>query len=70
VTGPQTYHDASDGSIVDQIDRYRELDERDLMARSIATLKARGTYECPRTSSPTASASWTPAGAPGACSPR
>ena len=42
---PVTYHDASGGSIVDQIDRYRELDERDLVARSIATLKARGTYE-------------------------
>ena len=45
MTGPQTYHEASGGSIVDQMDRYRELDERDLMARSIATLKARGTYE-------------------------
>ena len=42
---PVTYHDASGGSIVDQIDRYRELADRDLMARSIATLKARGTYE-------------------------
>ena len=45
MTGPQTYHEASGGSIVDQMDRYRVLDERDLMARSIATLKARGTYE-------------------------
>jgi hypothetical protein len=45
MTGPQTYHEASGGSIVDQIDRYRELADRDLMARSIATLKARGTYE-------------------------
>ena len=42
---PQTYHEASGGNIVDQIDRYRELADHDLMARSIATLKARGTYE-------------------------
>ena len=42
---PVTYHDAGGGSIVDQIDRYRELADRDVMARSIATLKARGTYE-------------------------
>jgi len=45
MTGPQTYHEASGGSIAGQIDRYRELDERDLMARSIAILKARGTYK-------------------------
>ena len=25
MTGPETYHEASDGNIVDQIDRYREL---------------------------------------------
>jgi len=42
---PVTYHEASGGSIMDQTGRYRELAERDLMARSIATLKARGTYE-------------------------
>jgi hypothetical protein len=45
VTGPQTYREASGGNIVDQMDRYRELADRDVMARSIATLKARGTYE-------------------------
>ncbi len=45
MTGPQSYDEASGGSIVDQIDRYRELADRDVMARSIATLKARGTYE-------------------------
>jgi len=45
VTGLVTYHEASDGNIVDQIDRYRELAEHDVVARSIATLKARGTYE-------------------------
>jgi hypothetical protein len=45
MTGPQTYNEASGGSIVDQTDRHRELADRDLMARSIATLKARGTYK-------------------------
>jgi hypothetical protein len=42
---PVTYHDASTGNIVDQIDRYRQLADHDVMARSIATLKARGTYK-------------------------
>jgi hypothetical protein len=42
---PVTYNDASTGSIVDQIDRYRELADHDSMSRSIATLKARGTYK-------------------------
>jgi hypothetical protein len=45
VTGPITYNEASDGNIVDQIDRYRELADHDTMARAIATLKARGTYQ-------------------------
>ena len=42
---PVTYHDASTSNIVDQIDRYRQLADHDVMARSIATLKARGTYK-------------------------
>ena len=42
---PLTYDQAVDGSIVDQIARYRELADHDVMARSIATLKARGTYQ-------------------------
>jgi hypothetical protein len=45
VTGPVTYNGASDGNLPDQIARYHELSERDLMAGSIATLKARGTYQ-------------------------
>jgi hypothetical protein len=45
VTGPTTYHEAGDGNIADQMDRYRELAEHDTMASSIAILKARGTYE-------------------------
>jgi hypothetical protein len=42
---PLTYDQAAGGSIVDQIARYRELADHDVMARSIATLKARGTYQ-------------------------
>ena len=45
MTGPRTYLEASGGSLPDQIARYHELSERDLMAGSIATLKARGTYQ-------------------------
>ena len=45
MTGPQTYHEASGGNLPDQIARYHELSERDLMAGSIATLKTRGTYK-------------------------
>jgi hypothetical protein len=45
MTGPTTYDEASGGNIADQMDRYRELTDQDLMARSIAILKARGTYE-------------------------
>ena len=45
MTGPATYEEASGGSLPDQIARYHELTERDLIAGSIATLKARGTYQ-------------------------
>ena len=45
MTGPTTCHEASGGNIAGQMDRYRELADRDVMARAIATLKARGTYE-------------------------
>ena len=45
MTGPKTYHEASNGSLPDQIARYHELSERDLIAGSIATLKARGTFQ-------------------------
>ena len=45
MTGPLTYNEASGGSLPDHIARYHELTERDLMAGSIATLKARGTYQ-------------------------
>lgn len=42
---PQTYHEAMDLSLREQIDRYEELTDRNLMARSIATLQARGEYD-------------------------
>jgi hypothetical protein len=45
MTGPQTYHEAMDLSLRDQIGRYEELTDRNLMARSIATLQARGEYD-------------------------
>jgi uncharacterized protein with PIN domain len=45
VTGPTTYDEASGGNIAGQMDRYRELAEHEIMARSIAILKARGTFE-------------------------
>jgi hypothetical protein len=41
---PQTYREASAGSLPDQIDRFRELADRDLTSRSIATLQARGEW--------------------------
>jgi hypothetical protein len=44
-TRPVTYREASEGSIVDQIGRYRQLADRDVMARAIATLRSRGTYK-------------------------
>ena len=42
---PVTYNEASGGNIADQVNRYRELAEHDTMVRSIAILKARGTFE-------------------------
>jgi hypothetical protein len=45
MTGPMTYDEATGGKIADQMDRYRELADHDIMARSIAILKGRGTFE-------------------------
>jgi hypothetical protein len=42
---PLTYHEASTGNIVDQIDRYRDLAQHEALAGAIAIGKARGTYE-------------------------
>ena len=41
---PLTYHEAASGNIIHQIDRFSELTQRDVMAASIATLKARGEW--------------------------
>ena len=45
MTGPQTYQEAMDLGLRDQISRYEELTDRDLMARVIAGLQARGEYD-------------------------
>ena len=45
MTMPITYHDAMNLGLRDQLDRYKELTDRDLMSRSIATLQARGEYD-------------------------
>jgi len=42
---PLTYHEAMDLSLRYQIARYEELTDRNLMARSIAALQARGEYD-------------------------
>jgi hypothetical protein len=48
MTRPITYHQAMDLSLPGQIDRYGELTDRDMMARSIAILQARGEYDAAR----------------------
>jgi hypothetical protein len=45
MTGPLTYHEAMELGLRDQVDRYEELTDRDLMTRSIAILQARGEYD-------------------------
>jgi hypothetical protein len=45
MTSPLTYHQAMDLSLRDQIARYEGLTDRNLMARSIAALQARGEYD-------------------------
>jgi hypothetical protein len=42
---PTTYGEASGGNIADQEDRYRELAQRDALAKAIAIKKARGDYQ-------------------------
>ena len=49
---PLTYHEALLLVLRDQIARYEELTDRDLMARSIATLQARGEYDAAKHSDP------------------
>jgi hypothetical protein len=45
MTGPQTYQEAMDLSLRDQISRYEALTDRDMMSRAIAKLQARGDYD-------------------------
>ena len=45
MNGPITYHEASDIPFPGRVGRYEVLADRSIMSRSIATLKARGTYE-------------------------
>ena len=42
---PLTYHQAMDLGLTEKIRRYEELSDRNMMARSIANLKARGEYD-------------------------
>jgi hypothetical protein len=52
MTRPLTYHQAMGLSLRNQIDRYGELADRDLMACAIATSQARGEYDPARHSDP------------------
>lgn len=45
---PLSYHQAMDLSLREKTARYEELTDRDLMARSIASLQARGEYDAAR----------------------
>jgi hypothetical protein len=45
MTGPITYQDAMDLGLRAQTVRYEELTDRNLMARTIARLQARGEYD-------------------------
>ena len=42
MTGPMTYDEASEMPLPDVLNRYQALNDRDSIARAIATLKARG----------------------------
>jgi hypothetical protein len=52
VTGPETYDEAAHMPLTDVLNRYQALNERDSMARSIATLKARGAWHADRSLNP------------------
>ena len=44
MNGPQGYDEVAEMPLADVLNRFQALEDRDSMARSIATLKARGTY--------------------------
>jgi hypothetical protein len=52
MTGLTTYNDAADLPFADVLNRYQALDTRDAMARSIATLQARGEWRDDRSIDP------------------
>jgi hypothetical protein len=52
MTGPTTYNEASELLFADVLNRYQALDSRDAMARSIATLQARGEWNDDRSIDP------------------
>jgi hypothetical protein len=48
MTAPATYDEAATMPLADVIDRYQALNDRDAMARAIATLQARGRWSADR----------------------
>jgi hypothetical protein len=52
VTGPVTYGDAADLPFTDVLNRWQALEQRDAMARAIATLQARGEWHDDRSLDP------------------
>jgi hypothetical protein len=52
MTGPTTYSEASEIPFPDVLNRYQVLDQRDSMARAIATLQARGEWNADRSLNP------------------
>lgn len=52
MTGPTTYDEASGMPFADVLDWYQALNDRDSMARAIATLQARGEWNDDRTLDP------------------
>lgn len=52
VTGPTTYSEASEMPFTDVLNRYQALNDRDSMARAIATLQARGEWNDDRSLNP------------------
>jgi hypothetical protein len=52
VTGPATYTEATAMPFADVLNRYQALNDRDTMARAIATLQARGEWNDDRSLNP------------------
>jgi hypothetical protein len=52
MTGPTTYSEASEMPFTDVLNRYQALNDRDSMARAIATLQARGKWSDDRSLDP------------------